>query len=349
MPDPRTYLLSEIASRVNGELIGDGNQAIRGIATLRHASPEDLSFLTRSRYRAELDITRAAAILLRQEDRDVTQRARIICIDPYLAYAKVAALFYPGPSPVPGMHHSAVVDPDTSVGIGTQLGAFCSIGKGAIIGKDVIIAPGCVIHENVQIGDQSVLHSNVTIYAGVRIGQRAIIHAGAVLGSDGFGMARDGEGWRKIPQIGSVLIGNDVEIGANTTIDRGALDDTVIEDGVKLDNQIQIGHNVHVGAHSAFAGCVGIAGSARIGRRCTIGGGSVVLGHLEITDDVHIGAAAVVTKSIHKAGPYAGLYPLQDRTIWARNAALLRNLHKLEQRIRELESVMGGSKMANRD
>ena len=344
MPAPRTYLLAEIARRIDGELLGDGNPEIRGIATLRHAGPDDLSFLTQSRYRAELATTRAGAVLLAREDRDATQRARIICADPYLAYAKVAALLSPSPSPVPGTHGSAVVDPQASVGSGTQIGAFCSIGKGAVIGNDVIVAPGCVIGENVHIGDGSVLHGNVTIYVGVKIGQRAIIHAGAVLGSDGFGMARDGEGWRKIPQTGGVLIGNDVEIGANTTVDRGALDDTVIEDGVKLDNQIQIGHNVHVGAHSAFAGCVGIAGSARIGRRCTIGGGSVVLGHLEITDDVHVGAATVVTKSIRRAGEYVGLYPLQDRTVWARNAALLRNLDKPEKRVRELEAVLAGSR-----
>jgi len=344
MPAPRTYLLAEIASHVDGELLGSGNPGIRGIATLRHAGPDDLSFLTQPRYRRELATTRAGAVLLAQADRDATQRARIICADPYLAYAKAAALFHPAPSPVPGAHHSAAVDPQASVGSGTQIGAFCSIGKGAVIGKDVILAPGCIVEENVHIGNHSVLHGNVTIYAGVKIGQRAIIHAGAVLGSDGFGMARDGEGWRKIPQIGTVIIGDDVEIGANTTIDRGALDDTVIEDGVKLDNQIQIGHNVHVGAHSAFAGCVGIAGSARIGRRCTIGGGSVVLGHLEIGDDVHVGAATVVTKSIRKAGDYAGLYPMQDRTAWARNAALLRNLDKLEKRVRQIEAAAGQKK-----
>ena len=343
MPEPRTYLLADIASHINGERLGDGNPEIRGIATLLHAGPHDLSFLTRTRHRPELASTRAGAILLAHEDRDATSRARIICADPYLAYAQVAALLHPAPLPEPGIHPSTVVDPEASVGSGTQIGAFCHIGKGANVGRNVIVAPGCIICANVHIGDQSVLHGNITIYAGVKIGKRAIIHAGAVLGSDGFGMARDGEGWRKIPQIGGVMIGDDVEIGANTTIDRGALDDTIIEDGVKLDNQIQIAHNVRIGAHSAFAGCVGVAGSARIGRRCTIGGGSVVLGHLEIADDVHIGAAAVVTKSIPKPGDYAGLYPLQDRALWARNAALLRNLDKLERRVRQLEAVTIGT------
>ncbi len=343
MPEPRTYLLADIARHINGEQLGDGNPEIRGIATLRHAGPHDLSFLTNSRYRPELAATRAAAVLLANEDRDATSRARILCSDPYLAYAQVVALLHPAPVPEPGTHPSAVVDPEAIIGSGTQLGAFCHVGKGVVIGRNVIVAPGCIIHANVHIGDQSLLHGNVTIYAGVRIGHRAIIHAGAVLGSDGFGMAREGEGWRKIPQIGGVLIGDDVEIGANTTIDRGALDDTIIEDGVKLDNQIQIAHNVHIGAHSAFAGCVGVAGSARIGRRCTIGGGSVVLGHLEIADDVHIGAAAVVTKSIREPGQYAGLYPLQDKAVWARNAALLRNLDKLERRVRQLEAGATGA------
>lgn len=340
MAAPRKYLLSEIAGRVNGELLGDAGTEISGIASLGNAGPNDLSFLTRSRYRSVLATTRAGAVLLKTSDRDATQLPRIVCEDPYLAYAKVASLLHPVRAPVPGTHHTAAVDPSATIGSGTHIGAFCSIGKSAVIGKDTVIFPGCIIHEQVQIGDQSVLYGNVTIYANVKIGQRAIVHAGAVIGSDGFGMAKEGEGWLKIPQIGGVTIGDDVEIGANTTVDRGALEDTVIENGVKLDNQIQIGHNVHLGAYSAFAGCVGIAGSARIGRRCTIGGGTVVLGHLDIADDVHIGAAAVVTKSIRKAGEYGGLYPLQDRSAWARNAALLRNLVKLEQRVRDLETLL---------
>ncbi|MFM9971052.1 MAG: UDP-3-O-(3-hydroxymyristoyl)glucosamine N-acyltransferase [Burkholderiales bacterium] len=334
---PRTYLLAEIAAHVHGEILGGVNPEIRRIDTLARADSGDLSFLTHRRYRAQLSGTKASAVLIAEVDRDLTPLPRIICADPYLAYAKAASLLYPTAEPVPGIHATCQIHPESSIGAGTQIGAFCSIGKGVSIGRNVILAAGCVLGENVRIGDGSIFHANVTVYADCQLGQRSIIHAGAVIGSDGFGMAHEGERWHKIPQVGRVVIGDDVEIGANTTIDRGALDDTVIEDGVKLDNQIQIGHNVRIGAHSAFAGCVGIAGSATIGRRCTIGGGSVVLGHLEIADDVHIGAASVVTKSIVKAGNYAGLYPLQERSEWARNAALLRNLDKLSVRVREME------------
>jgi UDP-3-O-[3-hydroxymyristoyl] glucosamine N-acyltransferase len=210
------------------------------------------------------------------------------------------------------------------------------------LGEQVVLGPGCVVGAGSSIGNHSRLFAHVCVYERSVIGRRAIIHAGAVIGADGFGMAREGEGWRKIPQVGRVIIGDDVEIGANTTIDRGALDDTVIEDGVKLDNQIQVAHNVRIGAHSALAGCVGIAGSARIGRRCTIGGGAIVLGHLEIADDVHISAASVVTRSIRQAGEYAGLYPLQPKGEWARSAVLLRNLEKLEHRLEALERATRG-------
>ena len=310
---------------------------IRPKALLANAAPTDLSFLTHAKYRRQLRGTRAAAVLVAHADRDATDLPRIVCADPYLAYAKAAGLLFPPAAPVPGRHPSAVIDDSARIGAGCQIGAFCSIGRRAVIGEGVILSSGCSIGDEVAIGDGSVVNANAVVYYGCRIGRRAIIHAGVVIGADGFGMAREGEGWCKIPQIGGVQIGDDVEIGANTTIDRGALEDTVIGDGVKLDNQIQIGHNVRIGANSAFAGCVGIAGSARIGERCTIGGGSVVLGHLELADDVHIGAASVVTKSILRPGTYAGLYPLQEADEWARNAARLRNLDALARRIHALE------------
>ena len=338
MQAPRTILLADIATHVDGEMLGGENPEIRGIATLTNATPEDLSFLTHSRYRRQLVATRAAAVLLADADKEATDLPRIVCGDPYLAYAKVAALLFPVAAVVPGVHRTALVDTTASIGSGSRIGAYCSIGRGSVIAEQVVVGSGCIIGDGVLIGDQSVLHPNVVVYSGCRIGRRAIIHSGVVIGADGFGMARDGEGWRKIPQIGIVDIGDDVEIGANTTIDRGALENTIIERGVKLDNQIQIGHNVRIGAHCAFAGCVGIAGSAKIGQRCTIGGGSVVLGHLEIADDVHIGAASVVTKSIKAPGKYAGLYPLQKSADWARNAALLRNLDSLSRRMRSLEN-----------
>jgi len=339
MVAPRTFRLSEIARLVGGELIGDGSLEISGIATLSNATPFDLSFLTQSRYRSHLTSTKAGAVLLCSADRDTTHISRVICPDPYLAFAIVATLFHPPRRAVPGIHPSASVELQSEIAGSAEIGSMCSIAKGVRIGEETVVGAGVHIGENVEIGNQTLIHPNVTIYADCVIGHRVIIHSGAVIGADGFGMARNGEAWMKIPQTGKVVVGNDVEIGANTTIDRGALDDTVIEEGVKLDNQIQIGHNVHIGAHCAFAGCVGIAGSARIGRRCTIGGGSVVLGHIQISDDVHIGAGTIVMKSIARSGDYAGIYPAQKREDWARNAVLLRNLDELVKRVAELERI----------
>jgi UDP-3-O-[3-hydroxymyristoyl] glucosamine N-acyltransferase len=246
-------------------------------------------------------------------------------------------LFFP-PSPVrAGIHASAVIEAGAVVHPTAEVGPGCHVAEGAVIGERVVLGSGCAIGAGSRIGDDSRLYPRVTVYHDCEIGRRAIVHSGAVIGADGFGMAPEQGRWRKIPQLGRVVIGDDVEVGANTTIDRGALDDTLIEEGVKLDNQIQIGHNVRVGAHSALAGCVGVAGSARIGRRCTIGGGAVILGHLELADDVHVSAASVVTRSLRQPGHYAGVYPLQSNDAWARNAARLRNLDDLAERLRALE------------
>jgi UDP-3-O-[3-hydroxymyristoyl] glucosamine N-acyltransferase len=337
MSSPRTYTLAQIAARLGGEVLGKPDTTVSGIATLVSASPSDISFLVHGRYRAQLQATRAAAVIVSSAERDATVHPRIVCDDPYAYYARVLDLFHPAQQPEPGTHPSAVVDPRASVSASASIDAACYVARGAVIGERAALGPGCVIGEDSIVGEGSRLYASVVVYHGCVIGQRAIVHSGAVIGADGFGMARDGERWRKIAQVGRVVIGNDVEIGANTTIDRGTLDDTVIEDGVKLDNQIQIGHNVHIGAHSAFAGCVGIAGSTRIGRGCTVGGGAVILGHLELADGVHISAATVVTKSIRNPGHYAGLYPVQEKAEWARNAALLRNLERLAERVRELE------------
>ncbi len=337
MLTPRTLRLSEIAARFGGELIGDAQTPLRGLASLAAAGPEELSFVARGRFRSQLESTRAAAVIVSRADRDATGLPRIVCDDPYAYYARVAELFAPEEGAVPGVHQNAVVDRDAQVAPSASVGPHCYVGRGAVIGERVSLGAGCAIGDGARIEADSRLHARVCVYAGCVIGRRAIVHSGAVIGADGFGMAREGEGWRKIPQLGRVVIGDDVEVGANTTIDRGALEDTVIEDGVKLDNQIQVGHNVHIGAHTALAGCVGIAGSAHIGRRCTVGGGAVILGHLEIADDVHIGAASVVTRSIRASGDYAGLYPMQPRERWARNAVLLRNLEELADRVQALE------------
>ena len=329
--------LSEIVARLGGEVIGNPDVAVQRVASLQSAGPGDLSFLAQGRYRGQLRDTRAAAVVLARDERDATELPRIVCDDPYLYFARVAQLFAGAEPAGAGVHPSATVEPGASVAASTAVGAGAYIGRGARLGERVVVGPGCHVGAGAAIGEDSRLHALVSVYAGCVIGARAIVHSGAVIGADGFGMARDGERWVKIPQVGSVVIGDDVEIGANTTIDRGALDDTVIEDGVKLDNQIQIGHNVRIGAHTAMAGCVGVAGSARIGRHCTVGGAGMILGHLEIADHVNISAATLVTKSIPRPGTYTGIFPIAENKEWARTAAQLRRLDELAERVRELE------------
>lgn len=333
-------MLAEIVERLGGELVGDPGVTIRQAATLESAGPGDIAFLARGRYRPQLRATRATAVILRHAERGATAVPRILCDDPYLYFARVSALLNPSPAVEPGVHPSAVIEPGAQIAASARVGPGCHIGRRTEVGEGVWIDAGCTIGDEGRIGEGSRLHPSVVVYARCVVGRRAIVHSGAVIGADGFGMALDAGRWLKIPQTGRVVIGDDVEIGANTTIDRGALDDTVIEDGVKLDNQIQIGHNVRVGAHTAMAGCVGIAGSARIGRHCTLGGGAIVLGHLELADGVHISAGTLVTKSITRPGTYTGVYPLQENRDWSRTAVLLRNIDRLEERIRILERIV---------
>jgi len=329
--------LDEIVARFGGKLIGDGGRTIVQVASLERAGPEEISFLSHPKYRASLETTRAGAVILSPQAADACPSACIVCDAPYLYFAYVSRWLNPDRNNPPGIHPQAAVAcqlPDSvSVGAGAVIGEGCVIGEGARIG------PGCVIGEGATIGADSLLHAKVSVYPGCVIGRRVIIHAGAVIGADGFGFARKGDGsWFKIPQIGGIVIGDDVEIGANTTIDRGALDDTVIEDGVKLDNQIQVGHNVRIGAHSALAGCVGIAGSAKIGRRCTVGGGAVILGHISIADGVNISAGTLVAKSIARAGNYTGAVPFLEHAEWLKNFARLRHLDAMADKIRALEA-----------
>jgi len=331
--------LDEIVARLGGRLIGDAGRSIRQVATLERAGPDEISFLANPKYHDKLAGTRAGAVILPEASAGACPVACIVSDEPYLYFARLAQWLNPPEALRPGVHPSASVESpipdDASIGAGVHIGPATRIGARSRIG------PGCVIGGGVILGENALLHANVTIYAGCRIGARAIIHSGVVIGADGFGFARERHGsWVKIPQIGGVLIGDDVEIGANTTIDRGALDDTVIENGVKFDNQIQIGHNVRIGADSALAGCVGIAGSARLGSRCTVGGGAVILGHLVIADDVNISAATLVTKSITEAGTYSGAVPAQEHAAWLRNFAHLRHLDSMADRIRTLEAQL---------
>ena len=327
--------LDQIVARFGGEIVGAGDTAISRIGTLEHAGPGDLAFLANPKYRHQLATTRAAAVIMAPPAVD-GPAAAILTAQPYLYYARVAQWLNPLPVPEPGAHVTAVVEGE--VAATASIGPNVWIGNGARIGDDVVIAANCSIGAGVEIGAGTRLAANVAICSGVRLGARCLVHSGAVIGADGFGFAREATGaWVKIPQVGRVLIGDDVEIGAGTTIDRGALGDTVIGDGVKLDNQIQVGHNVQIGAHTAMAGCVGIAGSAVIGARCTVGGGAVILGHLSIADDVDIAAGTLVAKSIRNAGTYSGAIPFLEHGDWLRNFSRLRHLDAMADKIRALE------------
>ena len=335
MAKAEKYRLADIVERFGGEALGNPKKAISQVATLESAGPQHVSFIVSRKFRKQLEHTGAGAIILGKADRDITELPRIVCDNPYLYFAKVSALFNPPRTQRPGVHESAVIERGVRIPLGASIGAGAYIGQGAKLGRGVVIGPGCHIGGGAEIGASSRLHARTTIYAECRLGERALIHSGAVIGADGFGFALDDDRWHKIPQIGRVVIGNDVEIGANTCIDRGALDDTVIEDGVKLDNLIQVGHNVRIGAHTAIAGCTGIAGSTRIGKHCMIGGAASIVGHLDIVDRVVILAGAVVTRSIMQAGTYGG-HPAQNNRSWTRNMARLRHLDALSERVRNI-------------
>ncbi|MFA4968647.1 MAG: UDP-3-O-(3-hydroxymyristoyl)glucosamine N-acyltransferase [Sulfuritalea sp.] len=327
--------LDQIVARFGGEIVGAGDTAIERIGTLENAGPGELAFLANPKYRQQLTTTRAAAVIMAPPAVEGLAAA-ILTPQPYLYYARVAQWLNPLPVPEAGVHPTAVVEGE--VAASASIGPNVWIGPAARIGADVVIAANCSIGVGVEIGAGSRLAANVAIYSGSRLGARCLVHSGAVIGADGFGFAREADGaWVKIPQVGRVLIGDDVEIGAGTTIDRGALGDTVIADGVKLDNQIQVGHNVRIGAHTAMAGCVGIAGSAMIGARCTVGGGAVILGHLQIVDDVDVAAGTLVTKSIQRAGTYSGAVPFLEHGDWLKNFSRLRHLDAMADKIRALE------------
>ena len=305
-----TLTLGQIASRLGGRVAGNPETPIRQVGSLEQAGAGQITFFNTKKLQAKLESTRAAAVILAPENEKLTRLPRIVADNPYAYFARVSQLFNPVLVQARGVHPSAVVAPS------------------AKLGKDVSIGPGCVIGDEVVIGDESCLYPRVVIYPRCMLGKRVVMHAGVVIGADGFGIAREDDRWVKIPQIGGVRIGDDVEIGANTTIDRGALDDTVIEEGVKLDNQVQVGHNVRIGAHSAVAGCVGIAGSADIGRHCTIGGAAMIHGHIRIVDHVHVSAGTLISRSLLKPGTYTGIYPFDEHGAWKRSAASLRRLSK---------------------
>jgi UDP-3-O-[3-hydroxymyristoyl] glucosamine N-acyltransferase len=333
-----------LAGTVNAELIGDSGLQIERLSTLEAAGPNDLSFLSNPKYQSKLAQSVAACVIVAPAARDaaISRGACIVVDDPYHAFALVTQFWKQRqfPEAAAHIHPSAFIDPGARLAPGVSIGAFACIGEGAVIGKGARIAEHCVVGRHTQIGAGTRLSARVTVADGCRLGERCIVHPGAVIGADGFGFAPHQGQWVKIEQLGGVQIGNDVEIGANTCIDRGALQDTVLEDGVKLDNLVQIGHNVRVGKHTAMAGCAGVAGSATIGAHCTVGGGAIVLGHLTLADGVHVSAASVVTRSILKPGNYTGLFPIDDNAVWEKNAATLKQLHTFRDRLRQVEKAL---------
>ncbi len=330
--------LGEIAEEIDAELEGDPGCKITNVAALHDAGAGYLSFLANRRYYPFLKTTRASAVVLAEGDAPGCSTAKLVSSDPYLSYAKAARFLNPPVDFNPYIHPSAVVYENVNIPAGCFIGANSVIGKDVSIGDKTYIGPGCVIGEKVVIGSHCRLHANITLLNRIEIGERVVIHPGVVIGADGFGIANDGEEWLKIPQLGSVIIRDDVEIGANTTIDRGALGNTMIEAGVKIDNQVQVGHNTKIGAHTAVAGCVGFAGSVKVGKRCMIGGASAIAGHIEIADDVVITGMSGVSSSIKKAGVYSSGITITDNKTWRKNMVRFKQLDKIVKRFFELEN-----------
>lgn len=332
-----SYTLAEIVERLGGELRGDGAITIRQVAALDTAGADEIGFIAQRKYLSQLSDTHAAAVILPVDAEDATPLPRILAAHPYLYFARLSNLLNPRGCPPPGVHPTAVVSARAQIAADAHIEAGAVIGDGVVIGARTTIGAHSVIGAQTRIGDDCLLYAHVTLYHDCVVGNRVILHSNSVIGADGFGFAPDESRWEKIPQLGRVLIGDDVEIGAGTTVDRGALGDTVIEEGVKLDNQIQIAHNVRIGAHTAIAACTGIAGSAKIGRNCQIGGAAMIAGHIEIADGTRISTNTLITKSLTVPGTYTSALPFLPHESWLKNAVHLRNLDRWADRLKKLE------------
>ncbi len=339
--------LLKLAELTQSQVHGDDSCQISGVATLQNAMPGTISFLSNRKYSSQLQTTRASAVIVHPEDLISCPVNALINSNVYATYARIATVLNPTHVSSVGVHPTAVIGENCKISSNATIAANVVIEDNVEIGAGTRIGPGCVIQRDCCLGEDGLLVANVVLCHQSQLGNKFLFHPGVVIGSDGFGIARDNDEWIKVPQLGRVVIGNNVEIGANTTIDRGALDDTEIEDGVKLDNQIQVAHNVLIGAHTAIAGCVGIAGSATIGKHCAIGGGAVILGHLHIVDNVQITAMSLVTKSINKAGTYSSGTPILPTDEWHKNFARYRKLDKYVRRLIALEKSSGESNKEN--
>ena len=329
--------LGELAVRFGCELRGDPDVRVDHVATLARADARSLAFLANPLYRQQVATTAAGAVVLDAASAAACSTAALVCENPHATYARIAAVLHPLPAAPPGIHPSAVIAPGARIDSSAHVGALSVIGEGAIIGARVFVGPHCIVEEGATVSEDARLTARVTVCHGVEIGARTVIQPGAVIGGDGFGFAQERGRWIKVPQTGTVRVGPDVEIGANTTIDRGAIDDTVIEEGVKLDNLIMVAHNVRVGAHSALAACVGISGSTTIGRRCMIGGQVGIGGHLTISDDVIITGCTMVSHSVPRPGVYSGGIPLEEAHVWRRLVARFKRIDALATRLKALE------------
>lgn len=336
--------LGSIVQALGGTLIGSPGTGVRRLAPLASAQADELAFVAQARYASQIQTTQAGALIVPPalQDTAAQRGAVIVSDDPYLYFARLTQWWraeHDAPATA-AIHPQASIHPSAVIGPGVDIAAFAVIGEGATVRAGARIGAHAVLGRNAHVGAGTVLYPRVTLGDRCVVGARCILHPGVVIGADGFGFAPHQGRWIKIEQLGAVRIGDDVEIGANTCIDRGALDDTVIEDGVKLDNLIQIGHNVHIGAHTAMAGNAGVAGSATIGSHCTVGGGAIVLGHLTVGDKVHISAASVVTRSIREPGQYTGMFPIDDNASWEKNAASLKQLNRLRERLKAVEQAL---------
>ncbi|HEY6643980.1 UDP-3-O-(3-hydroxymyristoyl)glucosamine N-acyltransferase [Povalibacter sp.] len=335
------FTLGELAVRFGCSLKGDPDARVSRVATLEEAESDAVTFLANPKYRRHLSTTRAGAVIVEPRLADACPGAALIAANPYATYARIAALLHP-PLAVPaGIHAAAIVDPSAQVDPTAAVAPKAVIEAGAIIGARAVIGPGCVIMQGARVGADTRLVANVTLCHQVTIGERCLLHPGVVIGADGFGLAPERGEWIKVPQVGSVQVGNDVEIGANTTIDRGAIEDTVIGEGVKLDNQIQIAHNVRIGAHTVMAACAGIAGSTTVGQRCMIGGMVGIAGHLTVCDDVVLTGLSFVSSSIRKPGSYSSGLPIDETARFRKNAARFYQLDELARQVRQLRRVVG--------
>jgi len=329
--------LGELAAAVGCELIGDPDATVSDVASLSNATAESLTFLSSAAHKSQLSATKAVAVVLRAGDADACPVAALVSDNPYATYARMAALVCPEPLIEPGVHDSATVADTASIAASAQIAASVVIGERTIIGDNTIVGPGTVIGPDCVVGDDCRFVANVSVVKNVRIGARGIFHPGVVLGSDGFGNAMTPDGWVKVPQLGGVRIGNDVEIGANTTVDRGAIGDTVIEDGVRIDNLCMIAHNVRIGEHTALAATTAIAGSTTVGKRCLFAGASGAVGHITICDDVVVSAQSYLSKDVTKPGTYAASFPADTARAWAKQVARFRRLGTLIERVKKLE------------